>query len=93
VVAANLVALYSCNEYSVIMKKNVTISLDLDLLEKSRGYAQRNRLSLNSLVSNLLRDTVGSTSKVQMQRILDNLGRFQGDSKGKKWRREDLYDR
>ena len=71
---------------------NVTISLDEDLLRSGRQYAEKNQTSLNSLVRKLLEDTVRSQDSAWIEECFALMDRAGGDSKGRRWRREDLYD-
>ena len=73
--------------------KNITLSIQEDLLQAGRKYAQRHHTSLNELIRHLLRKTVIKDSSQSWSEecflMMDQSG---ADSKGKKWSREDLYD-
>lgn len=73
---------------------NITLSMDEKLIEKSRKYAEKQGKSLNALIRELLQKTVntGSSSK-KTNRLFDLMDKAAGNSKGKKWHREDIYDR
>jgi len=73
---------------------NITLSMDEKLIEKSRKYAEKQGKSLNALIRELLQKTVntGSSSK-KTNRLFDLMDKAAGNSKGKKWRREEIYDR
>lgn len=71
---------------------NVTISIDEDLLQAGRRYAERNRTSLNGLVRQLLEDTVRSQEGGWIDDCFELMDRADADSKGRRWRREELYD-
>ena len=71
---------------------NITISLDEDLLSSGRRYAEKHQTSMNALIRRLLEQTVRSdTSEWQEEcfRLMDQAG---GNSRGRMWKREDLYD-
>jgi hypothetical protein len=71
---------------------NVTISIDEDLLQAGRRYAERNQMSFNGLVRQLLEDTVGSREGAWIDDCFELMDRAGADSKGRRWRREELYD-
>ncbi len=71
---------------------NVTISIDEDLLQAGRQYAERNQTSLNGLVRQLLEDTVGSRETGWIDDCFELMDRAGADSKGRRWRREELYN-
>ena len=71
---------------------NITISLDEELIKKGRQYAEKHQTSINALIRNYLVQTVGAQSGDWLDEcfgVMDNSG---ADSKGKRWKREDLYD-
>jgi len=73
---------------------NITLSMDEKLIEKSRKYAEKQGKSLNALIRELLQKTVntGNTTK-NTNRLFDLMDKAAGNSKGKKWSREEIYDR
>lgn len=72
--------------------RNVTISLDDDLLKASRRYAKKQRTTLNNLIRKFLKDNVIRESSNWLEECFKNMDRAKGNSKGRKWKREDLYD-
>ena len=72
--------------------KNITISIDEDILEAGRNYAQKHNMSLNSLIRKLLSQTVMNTSQNWLDDCFQLMDRADAHSGGKKWRREELYD-
>jgi len=72
---------------------NVTMSIDDDLLKKSRKYAAKHNTSLNALMRRLLKKTVESGSYDWLEECFLLMDQSRGDSGGKKWKRSDLYDR
>ena len=71
---------------------NVTISIDNYLLEKGRNYAQKHNTSLNRLIRNLLSQTVVDEKKNWLDDCFKLIDKAKGNSQGKKWKREELYD-
>jgi hypothetical protein len=71
---------------------NITISLDEKLLKLGRKYARKHRTSVNALIRKLLAQTVGNDSAQWMEECFALMDRAGADSKGKRWKREDLYD-
>ena len=72
---------------------NVTISIGEKLLKKSRKYAEKRGTSLNALIRDLLTDKVDQNSEQWIQELFDFADKKSGNSSGKKWKREDLYER
>jgi len=71
---------------------NITLSMDEKLIEAGRRYARKHHTSLNALVRKLLAGTVSSKSDDWLEQTFRLMDQAKGDSKGKKWKREDLYD-
>jgi len=72
---------------------NVTMSIDDDLLKKSRQYASRRNTSLNALIRQLLKKTVDSDSQEWLNECISLMDQVDSNSKGKKWTRSDLHER
>ena len=72
--------------------KNITLSMDDDLLKKGREYAKEHNLSLNSLVRLLLRRTVESEAGKWTEECFEKMDHAGGRSGGRTWSRDDLYD-
>ncbi len=71
---------------------NITISLDEDLIKSGRQYAEAHKTSLNAIIRSLLEQAVNLQSNEWLEegfRLMDQSG---SDSKGRIWKREDLYD-
>ena len=74
---------------------NVTISLDEELIKKSRSYAAKNNTSLNAMIRNLLKKNVTNSSESWLDncfKIMDQTNFNSDKTKLKKWKREELYD-
>lgn len=72
--------------------QNITLSMDKHLLQLGREYARKNRTSLNNIIRELLSQLVSPGSKNWADEAFSLADREKGSSKGKKWKREDLYD-
>ena len=73
--------------------KNITIAIDDKMLAASREYAHAHHTSVNKLIRQLLGHTVMREATEDWADELFALAdRASGDSKGKRWKREDLYD-
>jgi hypothetical protein len=72
--------------------KNVTISVEDQLLESSRDYAHRQKVSLNKLIRNFLQTVSTNRSNLWVEECFSLMDKNQVSSKGKKWRREEIYD-
>ena len=71
---------------------NITLSIDDDLLEAGRKYAREHNTSLNALVRELLTKTVTRSNARRLEDAFRLADRYHFSSKGKKWKREELYD-
>ena len=72
--------------------RNITISLDEDLLKSGRRYAEKHQTSVNAVIRKLLEQTVKPQSKNWLNECFNLMDRAQVGSKGKRWKREELYD-
>ena len=73
--------------------KNVTISMDDELLRRSREYAARQGTTLNSLIRGLLDQRVAEESVDWIDELFDLADESAGDSKGWQFNRDELYER
>jgi plasmid stability protein len=71
---------------------NITISLDKDLLKSGRQYAEKHGTSLNALIRRMLEQTVKSESEDWLEECFQLMDRANANSKGRRWKREELYD-
>lgn len=71
---------------------NITISLDEELLKSGRQYAEKHQTSINALIRKLLSQTVMSDSDEWIEECFRLMDRAGADSRGLKWKREELYD-
>jgi hypothetical protein len=73
---------------------NVTLSIDERLVERARKLAASQGTSLNDMIRRLLEEATAATAPDTMFQELERLwAEDAGDSGGRDWRREDLYDR
>jgi len=73
--------------------KNVTIALDEKLIRAGREYARKHHTSLNNVIRGLLERTVVPRKGGGGWDLFFALGdSAEGDSRGRRWAREDLYD-
>jgi hypothetical protein len=71
---------------------NITISIDEKLLKSGREYADRHSTSINALIRTLLEQTVQNDSPQWLDECFALMDRAGGHSKGKRWKRGELYD-
>lgn len=72
---------------------NVTISIPDKILKSGREYAQKHRLSLNAFIRDLLEKTVlRSSSSNWLNESFKLMDKAKGNSHGRKWKRDDLYN-
>jgi hypothetical protein len=57
-----------------------------------REYAEKHHTSVNALIRNLLEQTVKTDSTQWFDECFALMDRANARSRGKRWRREDLYD-
>lgn len=70
---------------------NVTLSIEDDLLQESRKYAQKHNMSLNGLIRDFLKKMTRKDNPNWPKNFFALADRCKGNSKGAKWKREDLY--
>ncbi len=71
--------------------RNITLSIDDDLLEKGREYARSHNISLNALVRKLLKQAVVREESRWLDDMFKLMDRANVSSKGKRWTRDELY--
>ena len=72
--------------------KNITISIDEEVLEAGRKYAKMHNTSLNALIRRLLKQTVVKQSSGWLDECFELMDKQKANSEGKRWKREELYD-
>jgi hypothetical protein len=73
--------------------KNITLALDEETLNAGRAYAQRHQTTLNALVRDLLVKTVVADRRSGVQEMFRLMDEHPGNSRGRRWTREELYVR
>ncbi len=73
---------------------NVTLSIDEELVSRARELAAQRGTSLNGMIRELLEDATSATSREVRLAELEGLwATGEGHSGGRRWTREELYDR
>jgi len=73
-----------------VQMPNITLSIEKDLLEKSRDFARRRNTSLNSLIRSFLEDSTSSPDAA-VEEMVSMLKNSSGNSGGQKIDRESLH--
>lgn len=73
--------------------RNITLSFPDDAIERGREYARRRGMSLNGLVREALRRMIETEANETTRRLFDALDAAGGNSHGRTWTRDELYDR
>ncbi len=71
---------------------NITLSLNEEILRAGREYARKHNTSLNALIRKFLRQTASKGSTDWLEECFTLMDKAGGNSRGKKWTREELYD-
>lgn len=72
--------------------QNITLSVDEKLVEDGRRYAKEHNTSLNAIVRDILARTVREDRTNWITECIKKMDAANGRSRGRKWKREDLYD-
>ena len=73
--------------------KNTTVSLDEKTLEDARQYAARLGCSFNAWVNKIIEDAIRRSPQKSMSGLLSLADNCAGSSHGKRWTREEIYER
>jgi hypothetical protein len=76
-----------------VIVKNVTLALDEQTLNAGRAYAQRHQTTLNALVRDLLVKTVVADRQAAVDEMFRLMDAHPGNSRGRRWTRDELYAR
>ena len=71
--------------------KNITLSIDEDLLQAGREYARSHDTSLNALVRRLLEQAVVRKKNRWLEDTFRLMDKINVAFKGKRWSRDELY--
>ncbi len=72
--------------------KNLTLSIDDDLLAKARNYARKHNTTVNSMVREFLRKTTNSGNQDWIDDFFEQAGELDINSGGNVFKRYDAYD-
>ena len=74
---------------------NVTLSIDEDILKQARILALQQDTSVNAVIREFLKNYIASAQRYQLitERIIQQAERSQFNSNGRKWTRDELYER
>jgi hypothetical protein len=71
--------------------KNVTLSIDEDILKVGRDYARKHNMSFNGLVRKLIQQTVETNSEKWLEDTYLLMDKLNVSSENRTWTREELY--
>jgi hypothetical protein len=71
--------------------KNITLSIDEDILKVGREYARRHDMSFNVLVRKLIQQTVEANSEKWLEDTFLLMDKVNLSSGNQTWTREELY--
>jgi hypothetical protein len=71
--------------------KNITLSIDDDILQAGREYARDHNISFNVLVRRLVEQTVVKKNDSWLQDTFSLMDTVSASSGNEKWTREELY--
>ena len=87
----DFVTVYTYTVFKGMPMKNITLSIDEDLLNAGREYAKNHNISFNALVRKLIEQTVTTTNGNWLDdtfALMDAMSVTSGDET---WTREELY--
>lgn len=71
--------------------KNITLSIDEDILQAGREYARNHNISFNVLVRKLVEQTVVTKKDYWLNDTFSLMDKLHVTSGDEKWSREELY--
>ena len=71
--------------------KNITLSIEEQLLDAARKYAGEHNTSLNDLIRKLLSEAVMPAAGEWVEECFALMDKYGGSSQGRIWKRDDLY--
>jgi metal-responsive CopG/Arc/MetJ family transcriptional regulator len=78
-------------------KRNVTLSLPVDLLQKLRVMAAKRNVSMSSLMTGAISKTIldEDDTEIRTKRMIERMKKSPGRGVGDNitWKREEIYDR
>ncbi len=82
--------IYNAHTYHVFIK-NITLSIEDDVLKMGREYARAQNVSFNVLVRKLIEQTVKKNSNSWLDDTFEYSDKNLSSASGITWQREDLY--
>ncbi len=82
---------YTYTVYIEVLMRNVTLSIDDNVLLAGREYARIHNISFNVLVRKLIEQTVVPKKGQWLEDTFTLMDRLNVSSGNKKWTREELY--
>jgi cytochrome P450 len=73
--------------------KNTSISLEPQLLEDGRRHAAKFGVSFNAWVGKLIKDALSREPEKHMEELMKLAKQSSGNSKGQRWKRDEIYQR
>lgn len=73
--------------------KNTTLSFDEFLLTKGREISDSLGISFNAWVNRLIKREIEGSEGKQIQELFKLAEQISGDSKGRSWTRDEIYER
>ena len=70
---------------------NITISIEKDLIKKSREYAKSHNTTLNNMIRALLKKNISNEGSNWLEEYLQRVNKLKISSEGKKWTRKSLH--
>jgi hypothetical protein len=71
--------------------KNITLSIEEDVLQAGRDYARNHNISFNVLVRRLIEQTVVHRTDRWLEDTFSLMDKVNVSSENQKWTREELY--
>jgi len=74
-----------------MIMKNITLSIEDELLKAGREYARKHRISFNALVRKLIKQTVISDNSNWLDETFAMMDNLEITDEPVKWTRDELY--
>lgn len=72
--------------------RQLTIAIEEDTLEAYQKYARRHGMSVDEAIQRVLARGVSRENEGWLEECFELMDRTGADSRGQRWKREDLYD-
>ena len=69
------------------------MTIDEKILEDARRHASRLGCSFNAWVNKIIEDAIRRSPQKSMSELLDLADKCAGSSKGRRWTRDEIYER